>query len=232
LYLKNISTKKQLCSSRDVCQAIMEQQLESNKIRKEKGMEAIETIVLEHRYSKGSELSNFRVVENISAYYNFFNTKKFEFRSVVYSSLRESIKVNFNDRKETIKEAISGNKPEFPNENIFLNVEDNVEVIIRKKEIADKLLRRFDLNLNLCKPTTSKVNINILTESCKNICASCNQKCLYTLEEIKSKNIKMIKAELKAHSHPTSRMINGLARNKEQSIKELCFHYKNNHNQN
>jgi len=196
----------------------MEQQLESNKIRKEKGMEAIETIVLEHRYSKGSELSNFRVVENISAYYNFFNTKKFEFRSVVYSSLRESIKVNFNDRKETIKEAISGNKPEFPNENIFLNVEDNVEVIIRKKEIADKLL--------------NKVNINILTESCKNICAGCNQKCLYTLEEIKSKNIKMIKAELKAHSHPTSRMINGLARNKEQPIKELCFHYKNNHNQN
>ena len=106
----------------------------------------------------------------------------------------------------------------------YLLKEKELERIYQKKmeelekEIADKLL--------------NKVNINILTESCKNICTGCNQKCLYTLEEIKSKNIKMIKAELKAHSHPTSRMINGLARNKEQSIKELCFHYKNNHNQN
>ena len=52
VFLKNVSFKKQLIDSKNVCDEIMSQQSESNKRSEKLGLKPIQTIALEHRFIK------------------------------------------------------------------------------------------------------------------------------------------------------------------------------------
>ncbi len=214
----------QLCNTQQVCDELMKQQNESNKRREKLGLDPITTIVLEHRYTKGSNLSNYRVVKNITSYYNFFNTKEFEFRTVFYSNLTESRKVKYKDENQTKKDAREKKSYniKLAKEKVFVNVADNYENILRKKNLVIKL-QTEPIGISSAKKEIKSQSY------CKIRCRNCEQKCSFSLLEIKDKSLNLIKTELKRHNHPTSRIIDKKQRNKSQCIDELYKHYENSH---
>ena len=79
----------------------------------------------------------------------------------------------------------------------------------------------------------NSITINKITDNfCflkKAKCVHCKIPCRFNLDGVERLTSKLLKEELKLHSHPTSRVINKMNRNKEQEKIELLNHYKTVH---
>ena len=178
-------------------------------------------------------MSYFRTIKNLKCYYNFFTNKKFELRSFIYSDLKESVPVIFKDSHEVI---MPNDYQE--NESKITKQAINFKILYLKHSKIKKKLQLLS-NKKKGKNTQNNVmNINSITINkitdnfCllkKAKCVHCKIPCRFNLDGVERLTSKLLKEELKLHSHPTSRVINKMNRNKEQEKIELLNHYKTVH---
>ena len=125
-----------------VISAITKGQAQSNTRRTLQGLYPIETLALEHRPQIFKDFtSNFRTIKNLKTYYNFFNDNT-QFKSVMYSDLRNSFVIKYEDKTEkqhkhklskklTVRESkIIGIKPDFLK---MVMKKERIESILKNK---------------------------------------------------------------------------------------------------
>jgi len=249
-FLKRESFEKRLCSSQDICNAIVKQQAISNNNNqrinsqiKNKSNTALSEIFrpVQSTYAYVIPTRNtsrmtqaYRYIQNLTNYYNIFVDEGDYLKTHIMSDGVDYKVLEFHDKIETKVDQQINNKQ--TKADILVPLQANSKHLA-KKMFDWRILQRK----NKSRITDSQVesdnqtnSFNIVNEFCKNNrknCADCIQNCRFRLSELNNEcHIKsdQIKNELKLHGHPTNRKMRGSLRKNQtlkESIKELYSHY-------
>jgi hypothetical protein len=249
-FVNQESLVKKLTCSHDIVDAIERHQKIANQklIRKKYGSINTNAFVV----SREAGLDrNVRTIENLLIHYNFnnFNNEGI-MRSSLFSDLEKNLNVPFTDSAFNAKKRKNQDQENYEeqeeegeeelNEKKIEEVKVDAKNIAKKKRKIESLLGDDPSEFLLSSQQkmeahefllNSKESLDFCNKHCKTLCNGTNKvKMKFTIDQLNNTLChNEIIAELFKHGHPKSRKINGINRNKDQSIAELKIHYLNHH---
>jgi hypothetical protein len=246
-FIQRESLVRRICSSQDICNAIEKQQQIANnntkrinskhkdKTTSHRVIQSTKSFVIPMGVTKFVK-KKFRVIQNLTSYYNFFNNCS-EFMKTHYMSDNEHFNiVNFKDsckrvliylEKKGIEKMSDKVKPNTIKSVTLKKKIFNWNLVQRKNKISQQLSRISSYS------EYSDMNSTQLHtyEFCKEKCQNCKQICSFRISELNNDNEKSvvsalkIKTELKLHGHPASR--SNKKTKKQRTLLESMIELKN-----
>ncbi|CAF0988080.1 unnamed protein product [Brachionus calyciflorus] len=229
-FIKQESLVKKLTCSKDIVDAIHKHQTLANEHREKLKLKPnfTKAYVIEKEVAQNSQ-RQFRKINNIRLYYNFFNDKEFNLKSTILSDLRVSKEIQFKDKIQ-YSELSSTNNSELKIEN---NI--NLDYFSKKMYKLRELLNDSNFKIDEKEIDVESIENGRSFSICTQECLNCKITTKFTTEQLEknSKNLlhKEIQLELESHQHPKFKKnsITGKNRSKKEAVEELIKHYRNNH---
>ncbi len=207
-FIQRESLVRRICSSQDICTAIEKQQQIANnntkrinskhkdKTTSHRVIQSTKAFVIPMNVTKFVK-KYFRVIQNLTSYYNFFNNCS-EFMKTHYMSDNENFSVvNFKDNCKRVlinlenKGVIKTSDQVKPNTIKRTTLQKKIlnwNLVQRKNKISKQLSRLSSFS------ESSDMNSTQLNtyEFCKEKCQNCKQICAFRVSELKTDNQKSV----------------------------------------
>jgi len=219
-FIEQESLVKKLCSSQDICDAIVKGQLHANlnnaRIsslqRTNTSREFLQTDTKAYVVpvnNNSNVIHRLLVVDNLKRYYNFYTDDDSYVLKSHFMSDQSEFEIIQTTEKNTIDKITTNKK-----------VDKIAPVVFSSSYLSQKMIndnRQRNLSYNHCKAA----------------CSHCKKNCEFRLSELNSENLTQVQVtkELHEHGHPKSRKDRATRTNRTlaQAKIELYNHYRNFH---
>ncbi len=243
-FIEQESLVKKLCSSQDICDAIVKGQLHANlnnaRIsslqRTNTSREFLQTDTKAYVVpvnNNSNVIHRLLVVDNLKRYYNFYTDDDSYVLKSHFMSDQSEFEIIQTTEKNTIDKITTNKK-----------VDKIAPVVFSSSYLSQKMMK-WRVMQREKKPFIAESQIssdnrfndnrqrNLSYNHCKAACSHCKKNCEFRLSELNSENLTQVQVtkELHEHGHPKSRKDRATRTNRTlaQAKIELYNHYRNFH---